>query len=470
MKTFSLLLVEDQSLDAQIYQDFCLRLGFHFHWIPSLGEFHSPQTQALLEDTVFDYALIDIYLSPKNPSGLEIIQNISQKYPFTTVIAMSSFWDKEIYEQSLKRGAHHFLRKPCLNLDEFSLALNSGLHQKQLQFLINQQKKDSLPISSFLLQQCPLGLVLDHQTHLKIQQSSEHHSIPVVIHGESGTGKEEIVKAIYHQRVSDRGSPIPFVSVNCANIQNDLLESQMFGHKKGSFSGAYESTVGFIGEAHGGILFLDEIQSLNLSCQQKLLRTLHDGSYQRLGDTKVLYSQFQIIVASNQTLDNLVFENKIMIDLRTRLTGIEIFLKPLRERLEEMPLFIALILEKKAIQLDPLKFSQLVKKCQTYYWMGNIRQLSMVIQLWLIISKNHHMDDFPLYPTMNHPKDTQQIKDTEKEDLPLKDVIENLEKEYIKKHMDKYQGNCSQVSRILQISRTTLDAKLQKYSFFKTVI
>ena len=134
-----------------------------------------------------------------------------------------------------------------------------------------------------------------------VRKIAAHGRVPVVIYGETGTGKEEVAKLIHRRRV-ELGGPIPFVPVNCANLRGGTAVSTIFGHKKGAFTGATETTSGFVGEAHGGILFLDELHALTLECQQHLLRVLNDGTYSRVGEAKELYSDFQVIVATPVTL------------------------------------------------------------------------------------------------------------------------------------------------------------------------
>ena len=266
--------------------------------------------------------------------------------------------------------------------------------------------KRSTPLPTHLQELCPDGLCLEGSVRRWVEVAAQNAKLPIVIYGETGTGKEEVAKLIARRRVHHEGD-IPFVPVNCALLGGDLAPSLLFGHKKGAFSGAYATTQGYVGEAHGGILFLDEIHTLSLSCQQKFLRVLNDGAYSRIGDTKELHSNFQVIVASTRDLDDAVDDGKFLLDLRVRLTGIDIPLAPLRERKADIPLLVELFFLKEAIAMSPSELNTLANRCQEFYWQGNIRQLFQCLRALLAISNAEGQlplaENLPILRTMCAP-------------------------------------------------------------------
>jgi len=317
---------------------------------------------------------------------------------------MSSHPDINIYQQAINNGALFALKKPLVNADEIEIAVRAA---KEKRVLKSVQSKDEKELSPHLEHLCEDGLCLEPNVRKWIRIASETPELPVVIHGETGTGKEEIAKLIAKQRKRQEGD-IPFLSVNCALLEGDLVHSLLFGHKKGSFSGAYNTTQGYIGEAHGGILFLDEIHTLSLACQQKLLRVLNDGVYNRIGETKELYSKFQVIAASTQDLDDAVDSGHFLLDLRVRLTGCDIYLSPLRERMADLPLLVELFFSKQGIKISSSELSPIIHRCREFYWQGNIRQLFQCLRALLAIS---HADgcgplasNLPNLKTMHAPQ------------------------------------------------------------------
>ena len=332
---------------------------------------------------------------------------------------------------------------------------------------------------------CAAGLVLDDGIRETVNLLAQAKELPCIIVGETGTGKEEIAKLIHKKRVEADG-PIPFVPVNCSNLDTNTAASQLFGHKKGSFTGADSTTTGFIGEADGGILFLDEIHTLSIDCQRRLLRVLNDGSYQRLGDTKTLYSTFQVIVATGKNLDKMVLQGTFFPDLRSRITGIMINLKPLRERLDDMPLLVKLMLAKVGAKVDQREIAAIIERCKGFYWQDNIRQLYNTLKASALIClcqrKPLTVADLQIYPSMLQPGTMmggdmaagilidanipgEVIRDVLRplsEDEAFNDVIERYET-HILRNAIKRHGKISMVVDQLQISRSTLDMKRKKY-------
>jgi DNA-binding NtrC family response regulator len=218
------------------------------------------------------------------------------------------------------------------------------------------------------------GIVIDPQVSKLVAAVAKSRSLPCILCGETGTGKEEIAKLVHKRRVEREGK-IPFVAVNCANLDANIAASLLFGHKKGAFTGAEATTEGFIGEAHGGILFLDEIHFLTIENQRRLLRVLNDGSYQKVGETKTSFACFQVIVASTQDLSQMTAAGKFIPDLLARIEGVKITLEPLRERPADIDQLVPLFFAKRNLAVTDHELDLIIQKCKEHCWPGNIREL-----------------------------------------------------------------------------------------------
>ncbi|MFC3034365.1 sigma-54-dependent transcriptional regulator [Pseudoalteromonas fenneropenaei] len=318
-------------------------------------------------------------------------------------------------------------------------------------------------------------LIISRDEDFKACILAKNEELASIVQGETGTGKEEFAKLIHRKREYYQGEKVPFVSVNCANFNNELSLSLLFGHVKGAFSGADKTTEGFIAEANGGILFLDEIHTLSIETQQKLLRVLNDGSYSRLGDTKTLYSKFQVIAATTRDLDAEVENGSFLLDLRFRLLGIEMTMKPLRERKEDIPKFVDAFLNKKGITLSPAQYTELLSLCKKCYWQGNIRQLFNVLNAWVAMCDGKlNVAYFPQYNNMYKPS---VVSKAEKEsykkvisvleravslDISFTEAIEEVECFILEEAMG-LNPSISDVYQGLQLSRNNFYVKRRKY-------
>lgn len=316
------------------------------------------------------------------------------------------------------------------------------------------------------------NLVICDEHNQKATIIAKNPKLPCVIYGETGTGKEEFAKLVHKRREINFGRT-PFVSINCANIDNNLASSLLFGHVKGSFSGAGTTTEGLIGKANGGILFLDEIQALSFETQQRMLRVLNDGSYTKLGGTKTLYSEFQVICATTKDLDEEIENNRFLIDLRSRLLGIEI--KPLRNRKEDIARLIDIFFSKNNLHLDEQEYKRLVGICESYYWQGNIRQLFHVLTAWVALCDgNLDVDFFPSYKSMFAPKESSAKIDKPYNEIidivtsaiclsmPLNDALERIES-FILRNAIRDSYNLTDVYQGMKLSRNNFYIKRRKY-------
>ena len=375
MRKKTMLIVEDSPEQIKAYAGYALTLGFDV-----LTATDEKSAVATLANKNIDILLSDIHLSPSilidTFEGHKVMRYAVENCPETLIIAMSNDPKAATYYKTLELGALAYIKKPILKEDEILVALDVARERLAAKKeKVKQQQK-----SACFAIKCEDGIVLDANKRKLAAKLAGAKAVPITISGESGTGKEEYVRLIHKKREYLEGAKSPLVVVNCANLDSSLAVSTLFGHAKGAFTGADKATQGAIGEANGGILFLDEIQFLPDDCQKKLLRVLNDGSYQRLGESKVQKSEFQIVVATTKNLDNMVRDGKFLLDLRMRIAGAEIILEPLRERKHDMAEFVALFLAKFEANVDDAEFAKIVARCQEFYWQGNIRQLYRVIQ------------------------------------------------------------------------------------------
>ncbi|MBI2602851.1 MAG: sigma-54-dependent Fis family transcriptional regulator [Deltaproteobacteria bacterium] len=377
-KDFVLLIVEDQAYELQSYVGLARKSG-----MTVIGVTNETSALQTLEKQKVDGLLTDIYLTDDRGvlEGITLVREALSLQPALIPLIMSSSPDERVYLKAMEVGALFALKKPLICADEIAIAIRAAREKRTLRI----KKGDENRHSSKLTELCPDGLHLGEGTRKWVEVAAEHSHLPVVIYGETGTGKEEIARLIHNRRVAKEGD-IPFQAVNCALLEGDLAASLLFGHKKGSFSGAYSTTDGYIGGANGGILFLDEIHTLPLSCQQKLLRVLNDGTYSRIGDAKSIFSRFQVIAASTRDLDDAVEDRSFLLDLRVRLTGIDIPLAPLRERREDIPTLVRLFFVKNGTSVQEEDLIRIIERCQEYYWQGNIRQLFQCLQALTALS------------------------------------------------------------------------------------
>ena len=398
----------------------------------------------------FDLVISDIRMS--GMTGLDLLSNIRNLYPDKPVILMTAYSSMETAVTAVKLGASDYLLKP------FEL---SELKESVIKILDKQADKEQ--VNSNLPK-----IIGNSPEMLKIQDIINNISdtnSTVLITGESGTGKELVAQNIHYK--SPKASK-PFVPVNCSAIPESLFESEMFGHKKGSFTGAILDKKGLFKEAEGGTLFLDEIGDLALSNQAKLLRVLQDGSYRPVGASGQLKSDVRIICATNKNLVEEVKKGNFREDLLYRINVVEIELPPLRKRVSDIKLladyFISYYSKKhnRNIKRATDDFFELLAN---YSWPGNIRQLENTIERAVIMRKTDVLDSVDLrLPSNTEEVSSLTIPDT---GLPLAETIDKVEMTIINQALQSTKGNYSKAASLLGITRQNLNYKLRKYNIHK---
>lgn len=396
----------------------------------------------ILGKTEIDLVLTD-YKMPKH-SGLDLIRHLRDHHPNTRVIMITGYPTIEGAVEAVKFGAEEYLTKPFTDEELFS-AISSA------QAKILQQKIATKPQST---QSNPYGMIGLSTPMTKVYNSikkSAANNATVLIHGESGTGKELVARAIHY---NSKRNKAPFVPVNCGAIPETLLEAELFGYTKGSFTGATETRAGYFLTADGGTIFLDEISETSLSMQVKLLRVLQDKQITMIGSKQARSVNIRVIASTNKDLQQLIRQGSFREDLYYRLNVLPISLPALRERGDDVSLLVSHFLEKFArenAQTPPRISDEALEALKKYQWPGNVRELENLIYRLLVMSDERQINvsDLPDY-----------LKFTINRSKNLNRSLEEVEMEYISDVLASVDGNKSLAARILKIDRKTLHNKL----------
>ena len=404
-----------------------------------------------LEQTDIDVVLCDVKLPDGN--GVDFLQNIKRSFPLTEVILLTAFGNIADGVQAMKNGAFDYIVKGDDN-DKIIPLLYKAVEKVHLQKKVQQLEKrigDKYSFDSIIGKSKGIQQVIDLAKKVAKTDST------VLLTGETGTGKEVFAQAI-HENSNRAGKS--FVALNCSTFSKEILESELFGHKQGAFTGALKDKKGFIEEANGGTLFLDEIGEMPIELQAKLLRVLETSEYIPVGDTTSKKSNFRLIAATNRDLKTESEEHRFRSDLYFRLNIFEIKLPPLRERIKDIaPLtyyFVKQFSEKtnkKTLEVT----DDFLQKLENYSWPGNIRELKNIIERSVILSNDVILTSDVLPYEMQH----QPEKATKSMSAFS---MQSVEKLHIQKVLNYTKGNKAETARLLEIGIATLYRKLEEYS------
>jgi DNA-binding NtrC family response regulator len=407
----------------------------------------------------------DVVLMDQNMpgiSGIDALVTIKEKNPFLTVIIITAHGEVSLAVDAIKKGAYDYLEKPFDN-DKLLLLIKRAIDHQRLTVEISDLKRKLSEQKSF---ESIIGT--DEKMKKVIEQAKAvaDTDTTVLIQGESGVGKEIIANAIHQTSRRKKG---PFVAVNCGAIPLGLIESELFGHEKGSFTDAKETKPGRFEQANGGTLFLDELGELPLDAQVKLLRVLEDKKITRVGGIKPIPVNVRILSATNNNLEERVQKGSFRLDLYYRLNIFPIQIPPLRERKADIPLFIEYFINMFNCELD-LQVKNVsreaVDQLLNYNWPGNIRDLQNAIQSAMILCKEGTItrEHLPMrikgYPVIDGTK----LEFDSGLDENLKSINSKLEKELIVEALNKCNYNRTEAANLLKISRKTLFNKMKQYN------
>ena len=412
-----------------------------------------------VKETTFDLVLMDVRMV--KISGLEALETIKAYNPAIPVIIMTAYSSVETAVEALKQGAHDYLTKP-LDFDKLRLTIDRAMEHTRL-------KEENRLLRETLGHQFDTQNIIGNSpkmiTLLETVAQVAPSEATVLISGESGTGKELIAGAIHFNSLRKKG---PFVKINCAAITETLLESELFGHEKGAFTGADRRKEGRFSQAHGGTLFLDEVGEMSLMMQVKLLRALQEREFNRVGGESTIQVDVRVIAATNKNLKDRINEGAFREDLYYRLNVVELEVPPLSDRKEDIPLLTRHFLEmfaaknRKEIKgFTPKAMDNLIR----YNWPGNVRELMNAVERGVVLARSSYLDeaDFPFMKDSlieNNQEDSINPDELSLQgDVPL----EEIEKTAILKTLETANGNKSEAARRLGITRKTLHKKLKAY-------
>jgi two-component system, NtrC family, response regulator AtoC len=435
----TILVVDDE---AGIRQSFKMVLKDQFRVL--LAEDGSTALDILTKTTV-DLILLDIVLPDIN--GLDLLEKLKAIDPNAEVIMVTAVKEIQTAVRAIKLGAYEYIIKPFLVEDVINI-INRALEKhnllKEVTYLKTELERFH-PFEEMVGQNEEMKKIFEL---ISIMADSEGAAL---IQGESGTGKELVARAIH--RLSPRREK-PFVVIACAAIPQALMESELFGHQKGAFTGATQTTSGKLEIADKGTVFLDDIDTLDISMQAKLLRVIQEKEFERLGATKVIRVDVRFIASCNKDLKNLIREGKFREDLFYRLNVFPILLPPLRKRKEDIPLLVDHFLALNAKRTGkPVKSfsSGALQILQEYDWPGNVRELQNLVERFFTVTKKAVIQSRDVsYLTLKKPS----IKD-----VSLKEAVSLFEQQYIHEVLESVDGNKSKAAMILGVHRNTLMAK-----------
>ncbi len=456
------LFVDDEEDLCTLMQMMLSRMGIETHVAYRLS-----QARKMLSEHQYDVCFTDLNLPDGN--GLELVEEISQQYPQLPVAVLTAYGNMDIAIAALKAGVFDFVSKPIkqTHLEQLlQKALNKPISQQAL-------NEDALEQRMLIGQSLPIQQL--RVTLKKIARSQA----PVFITGESGTGKEVVANLVH--RLSNRNEG-PFIAINCGAIPADLLESELFGHKKGSFTGATQDKQGLIQSAHGGSLFLDEIAELPLNMQVKLLRAVQEKAIRPIGSETEIDVDFRVISASHQDLESLVQQGKFRQDLFFRIHVMDLVLPPLRERGQDILILAQHFIQKVSREWE-IPAKALTPRAKEFllaqYYPGNVRELRNIIERAITLSDEdyidvQHLQSAPLRRSvqMQSPSSVDQLLTTSSEltlsskklpDEGLELYLENIEKEILLNALNITHCNRTLAAKKLGMSFRSLRYRLKKF-------
>ena len=436
----TLLLVDDEPNSLKVLSSVLKKEGFATHTALDAESAWKVFTENAVHGVITDLKL-------PGKSGLDLLEWVKVAEPDMPVIMITAYGSIENAVQAMKLGAYNYLTKP-VNPDELLLLVNSALEHSSLE-------KENVELRRQLQSSVSMGNMVGKSKSMQeifnlVAKVAEYGS-NILVSGETGTGKELVARAIH----SSGAQSTPFVTIDCAAIPETLLESELFGHVKGAFTGATESKKGQIEQAHGGTLFLDEVGELPLTLQKKFLRFLQNKEFVRVGCTRRRTVDVRIIAATNKNLEQEVQSGTWREDLFYRLNVIQVELPPLRERKEDIPLLVSHFLNKyNALNKKAVLgvSSQVAETFDMYDWPGNVRELENVVERGVVLCSGDRISQSCLPPHLARIE----TEENRSGELNLLD----MEKDIITRALDREDWNQSAAARALGISRKQLRTKM----------
>jgi two-component system, NtrC family, response regulator HydG len=404
-----------------------------------------------------DYALVITDIKLPGMSGLELLARIRVDWPDVGVIIMTAFSSISSAVEAMKLGAEDYIGKP-FQLDELAITVEKALERRSLRREVRELRaevRERYNFSNIVGRSKPMQQLFEI-----IKRVAARRDASALIIGSTGTGKELVARAIHYN--SDRRDA-PFVPINCSAIPETLLESELFGHQKGAFTGAHETRRGLIEEAQGGTVFLDEINTLSANLQVKLLRVLQERVVRRVGGRENIPIDIRLVSASNQDLEEAVRRGEFRQDLYYRLNVVPVRLPDLKDRREDIPLLVHHFLQKFAQQHgEPMRrFSnEAMRILMTHIWPGNVRELENAVEHALTMGSGDVLTPEDLPASVTAPE-----RDIVDEAVLDNATLAEVERRYILRILEKMDGHQIRTSEVLGIDRRTLYRRLRQYGY-----
>ncbi len=414
----------------------------------------------LIKENIFDLILTDIRMGKSN--GINVLESAQKILPDTPVVVMTAYASAETAVDAMKKGAYDYISKP-FKIEDVQLIVKNAIEKRKLSEenrFLKTALNDRFQLSNIIGKSPSLQKIFELVEKVSLSNAT------VLIHGESGTGKEIIAKAIHF---NGNRKNYPFVSINCGALPESLLESELFGHEKGSFTSADSLKLGLMESANKGTFFLDEIGEAPLSIQVKLLRVLQENEILRLGGTDTIPVDLRIIAASNQNLNKLVGDKVFREDLYYRLNVIPIYLPPLRERKEDIPDLVEFFIKKynskhkktfiKSVEPETMRFFE------NYPWPGNVRELENVIERAVVLEAGESIQKSSLPEEIFGIMPTSQIlvPSHAKEKIDLERTLDQIEKTMLSNALVQSDGIINKAAKQLNLSFRSMRYRIQKH-------
>ena len=445
----TILIVDDETSILQSLEGILSDEGFDAVCVES-----GARALEKIEEVMPDLVLLDIWM--RDMDGIETLEKIKEAYPNLQVVMMSGHGTIETAVKATKVGAYDFIEKP-LSIEKLLLSVNKALDYYRLEEeigLLKEKDKDRYNITG------NSKAITEIKEQIRIVAPTNAW---VLISGENGTGKELVAHTIH--RLSGR-SHKPMVEVNCAAIPEDLIESELFGHEKGAFTGASTMRRGKFDKAHEGTIFLDEIGDMSLKAQSKTLRILQEQKFERVGGTRMIEVDVRVIAATNKDLEAEIGRNAFRDDLYFRLNVIPVKVPPLRERVEDIPELVHVFAEGFTVKtnLEPKEFYEDVfQVLEKYEWPGNVRELKNLVERLMIMTPGRVIEGKDIPPPFNRPSEINEDFEPAFMSGSFKEARSEFEKAFIERKLIEYNGNISQTAEAIGIERSNLHKKIKAY-------
>ncbi len=455
-----ILVVDDEESIREFFEIMLKRDGYHVFTAAHGGE----ALQKYRQENI-DLVLSDIQMPEM--SGIELLAKLKEVDSDVLIVMMTAFGSTETAIEAMKLGAYDYLQKP-FKIDEIKLVIQKALETRSLQRENVQLKRElgtKYGFDNLIGAAPPMLRIYD------LVKRVSHTKSSVLITGESGTGKELIARAIhFNGPLKDK----PFVTVNCGAIPENLMESEMFGHKKGSFTGAIADKKGLFEVANSGTIFLDELGELPLSMQVKLLRVIQEGTFKRVGGTEDIHVEVRVISATNKNLETEVRLGRFREDLFYRLNVIQVHCPPLRERAEDIPMLANHFLEKFSLALAaPVKkiSNEAMAVLKRYHYPGNVRELENIMERTVALEPGNVIfpESLPKHVVEAQPQTRTQGLDAHKIEIPseggieLEKIVADFERTILIKALEQAGGVKKRAARLLNISFRSMRYRVDKY-------